>query len=561
MHLHRVAYALAVALAVAVPSIVSAGEVIRDFSVAATVSPERLLRVTETVTYDFGDEERHGIYRYVPTKYVRDGVRYDYRLKVVEVTMDGEPATYESTGGSDQLYVKIGDADVTVTGTHLYAITYQTDRAIGFFDDHAELYWNVTGNDWTIPIEQSDFSLALPVDVPVSDIRTACFTGVYGSTEADCTATASTRSVSFVAMRALDAEEGFTVVIGIPNGIIQAPSSQEKLLMFLSDNFFVFIPLVALFLMWFQWRRKGRDPKLGTVIPLYEPPRGLLPAELACARDDNGVPSRAITATIIDLARRGHLHIRYEGKAYTFVKTVPKETLEPSAGERALLKGLFENGDEVSIDDLQKNKFYKDVSSARSAIVMRIKDLGVFVKNPGLVRTTYIGLGCGSFFILTFLLMTTPFGWVAAILTGLIVVVVGWFMPARTEDGVRLLAEIKGFEWFMTVTEKDRLAFHNAPAKTPEKFMELLPYAIALGVETEWAKQFEGIDLPKPEWAEGQGWSSNLGAVALASSLHSLDSKAAMSGYSAPSSAGSGGSGFSGGGSGGGGGGGGGGSW
>ncbi|MBU1348690.1 DUF2207 domain-containing protein [Patescibacteria group bacterium] len=561
MNPKRLLFTVVALAAVLLPSTAFAEEAIRDFSVDATVDSERLLRVTETITYDFGDEERHGIYRYIPTQFVRNGVDYDYRIKVVDVTMDGEPATYVSSGGSGQVCVKIGDADVTITGPHTYAITYETDRAVTFFDDHTELYWNVTGNEWAIPIEASDFTLTLPADIAPSDIRTACFIGLYGSTEASCDTAVSGRDVMFVSTRELDTAEGLAVVIGIPNGIILPPTTMERLLMFLADNYAAFVPILALIVMWLLWKRKGRDPKLGTVIPLYEAPRGLLPAEIACARRDGCVPSRAVTATIIDLARRGYLHIRYEGKKnYTFVKTASKETSEPSAAERAILKGLFEKGDEVKVGDLQENNFYQDVANARAAVEMRIKDLGVFDKNPGLVRIKYIAFGCITGFVLMFVFAAAALGWLAAILSSVIIIMFGWFMPRRTEDGVKLLAEIKGFEWFMTVTEKDRLTFHNAPAKTPEKFMELLPYAIALGIETEWAKLFEGIDLPQPEWAEGQGW-SHLGAVAFASSLHTLDSKASSSGYSPPSSAGSGGSGFSGGGSGGGGGGGGGGSW
>jgi uncharacterized membrane protein YgcG len=276
---------------------------------------------------------------------------------------------------------------------------------------------------------------------------------------------------------------------------------------------------------------------------------------------------RATTAIIIDMARRGFLHIKYTGKKdYTFVQTDKGKEMQSSPdmpgvtkAERIIVAGLFENGPEVSIDDLQANKFYEHASAARAQVGKSVMALGAFDKNPGLVRATYVGIGFAVMFLLFFFLAATPFGVGAAIMTGIIIFVFGWFMPRRTESGVKLLADIKGFEWFLTVTEKDRLTFHNAPSKTPEQFMEFLPYAIALGVEKDWAKQFESMQIPPPDWAEGQGW-SNLNTIAFVSSLDTLHSEAS-SGYSAPSSSGSGGSGFSGGGSGGGGGGGGGGSW
>lgn len=561
MTLKRLLLVAATAAAVMLPSAALAQEVIRDFSVDATLTSDRLLRIRETITYDFGEAEKHGIYRYIPVKYVRYGANYDYRPRVTGVTLDGGSVPYDVTNEAGLLYLKIGDPDATITGAHVYAITYETDRAVTFFSDHSELYWNVTGNEWPVPIAQSSFTVALPSGADASSTRTACFTGQTGSEESSCTVVVDDGKAVFGSTRVLLPEEGMTVVIGMPLGLIRPPTAWEVFLMFVSDNYAFFIPFVAFALMFYLWRNKGRDPKLGTVIPLYEPPERFTPAEIVCAREESTVPPAATTATIIDLARRGFLKIRYDKPGYAFLKTA--KALDDASlkdDEKAILDGLFKKGAEVSITDLQVNKFYEAASEARKAVTKRILDLGLFDKNPVLVRATYVGLGCVVWFLLIFFLMTTPFGFAVAIMTGIIVIVFGWFMPRRTDKGVKILAEIKGFEWFLTVTEKDRLAFHNAPAKTPEEFMEFLPYAVALGLEKEWAKQFEGMEIPQPDWAEGQGW-SHLGAIAFVSSVDSMHSQAASSGYSAPSSAGSGGSGFSGGGSGGGGGGGGGGSW
>jgi len=39
--------------------------------------------------------------------------------------------------------------------------------------------------------------------------------------------------------------------------------------------------------------------------------------------------------------------------------------------------------------------------------------------------------------------------------------------------------------------------------KTPEVFEKYLPYAMALGVEKNWAKAFEGIYREPPDWYRG----------------------------------------------------------
>lgn len=557
-------FAFAALLAIfAFPSAALAAETIDSFNVKATLTSERLLSVTETVSYDFGDEYRHGIFREIPVTYLRNRATYKLRLERVTVTMDNAPIPFEISESGGTMTVKIGDPNETITGPHVYAISYQTDRAVTFFDGHGELYWNVTGDAWQVPVASSAFTIDLP-DAPAA---TACFTGPFGSTESACDIASRDRSVTISSTRLLNAGEGMTVVVGLPAGAVREPTTFEKILMILRDNGILAVPLIVLIAMWRLWWARGRDPKLGTIIPIYESPDGLSPSELAAVREEGGVPSRGITATIIGLARRGYLHLRY-GEEKTFLGSkqtfalIKKKDADAAltAAERIVFDGLFAEGGEVELKDLQKNKFYLSVAKAKEAVWTRLAELKVFDARPATVRMIYFAAGIAVAWGMLFLGAVTPLGPVAAVLTGLIIMGFGWVMPRRTVKGAKLLADAKGFEWFMRVTEKDRLAFHNAPKRTPAQFEALLPFAIALGVEKEWARQFEGIELAPPEWTEGTGvrtWST----MNFVSSLGAFHTQAVSSGYASPSSAGSGGSGFSGGGSGGGFGGGGGGSW
>ena len=107
---------------------------------------------------------------------------------------------------------------------------------------------------------------------------------------------------------------------------------------------------------------------------------------------------------------------------------------------------------------------------------------------------------------------------------------------------------------FLSVTEKERYTFFNAPEKSPELFMKYLPYAIAFKVEKEWSKVFEGITMPNPSWYEG-GSMSTFSATALASDIGAFSSSVVSSSTSSSGTSGSSGGGSSGGGGGGGGGG------
>ncbi len=322
--------------------------------------------------------------------------------------------------------------------------------------------------------------------------------------------------------------------------------------------------------MFMRWWSRGRDPKLAAIIPEYDAPKGFTPATISAGMTEGDIPDRSITATIIDLAERGYLHIRFgEQKGllfgstptYTFVKT-EKSTEKLNEYESVLFNGIFEKGNERTLDELKdpNAKFYQEVQDFKKKIQAEVDAKKLFDQNPGAVRGTYILVAFGVGMVLFWTIGSlNPLGIVCSIVTGFIIAIFGWIMPRRNAAGAEFLRQAKGFEWFMSVTEKDRFDFHNAPERTPSQFMALLPFAIALGVEKKWAAQFASLNMPAPSWAEGSSM-SHFAAANFVSNLGTMHAAAASS-FSPPSSAGSGGSGFSGGGSGGGFGGGGGGSW
>jgi uncharacterized membrane protein len=221
---------------------------------------------------------------------------------------------------------------------------------------------------------------------------------------------------------------------------------------------------------------------------------------------------------------------------------------------------MFDGKDRVEIADL-KGKLYKGIAKAKEQAFSSLRGKGLFGTNPNTVRAAYmvgaVALAAIGFWLVPFFGFGA-LGIAALVVSGLIVAVFGWFMPTKTKEGAVALEEVEGFKWFLSVTEKDRLKFHNAPQVKPETFHEFLSFAIAFGVEEAWAKQFAGIDVPPPSYASGM---TTWNTLYFANAIHTLDTHAASTAFAPPSSAGAGGSGFSGGGAGGGFGGGGGGSW
>ena len=551
-----------------------ASEKINNYTVNIAINQDGTINVEEQIIYDFGDEQKHGIYREIPYKYKARGGNYTLDISDIEVTVGDKvnDVPYQVSHEGENLIIKIGDPDSYVTGVNTYTINYKVAGAINFFESHDELYWNVTGDRWEVSMKNVSSVITLPTPIPRDQLQTRCFVGADGSSTS-CSdsfyAENGDRGEVRFAQDVLPAGEGVTVVVGIPKGVIAEPTWLDKLKKVAADNWIIVLPLFTLGVLYAIWRRYGRDPKGRGAIPAqYDPPEGLSPAQAGTILDERANQTD-LTADIIHMAVNGYLKIRrievdkLIGKKidYELIKLKEADRLL-SLPEQELYKSLFAgNKERVKVSDL-KNKFYKDWEKVKKVTYESVVELGYFPRNPNTVRAIYILIGIvfggGVSFLSASLL--GPIGVISAIISGLIIVVFGFWMPVKTIKGVLTREYILGLKRYISIAEKERIKFHNAPEKNPELFDRLLPFAMMLGVEKEWARQFKDIYTEPPKWYEGSA-GTHFNAVLLASSINSFSTTAQSTLVSKPSSAAGGGSGFSGGGAGGGFGGGGGGSW
>lgn len=543
----------------------ASAEEINSYQVSIDVLKNGKIAVTERIDYDFGLESRHGIYRDIPVKYWAHNGVYKLRLSDVSVTdeRNKEMTIDESLIGSNKR-IKIGDADILVTGKKTYVIRYTVGRAINFFEDHDELYWNAIGTGWIVPIANVQVDVRFPDgQVHANDIRLECFTGATGD-QASCYQEVSEKGINFM-QTALLPTEGMTIVVGFPKGIVIEPSASMQFLETLKDNGILALPVAVFVMCFFIWRKYGRDPKgRVTIIPQYEAPKGLSPAEVGLIVDE-WEGTKDVVAEILFLASKGFLSItRTEKKNlliftetdYILNRLRPDEQPEKKF-QQELLKGLFGKKTEVKLSNL-KQKFSDDLHAVKTKVYESLKGV-YFSGNPRTRRAIFIMVPLFVAWPIAFFLTRDfgLYGGLSGIISGLIMGVFGFFMPSRTLRGVLAREEILGLKRYIEVAEKDRINFHNAPEKNPQHFEELLPYAVALGVEKKWAEQFKDLDM-QSSWYHGPV-GSHFTAMTLVDDIG--DFSGVASSTMSATKASSGGSGFSGGGSGGGFGGGGGGSW
>ncbi len=532
---------------------------IQSFDADLAIQTDGSVQVTETIEADFQGESRHGIYRDIPLETQdRLGIKHSIRLVFLGAT-DENGRRWHAQLTREGVYqrIRLGSKDVTYNDRKSFKISYLVQKALQAFPDHDELYWNATGNSWAVPIRRANATVRFPKPVPSGQLHSVAYTGAYGSTARDVLITLlGEDAVQYNVGRPLNAFEGLTVVAGWPSGMVSMPTRPQKLAWFFQDNWPLAIPLVVLLLMTWIWWNFGRDLPRQTISVQYEPPEKLTPAEVGALADDN-VNLKDITATIVDLARRGFLTIE-ELKGKEYILTRRKESApELKPHESLLLKFLFQDGGTVSLSDLE-NKFYQHLPDLKTAIYDGLGKQGYWWGRPDWVRlfwwiVAFVVFVSGGSTLNAFPDPGVPFA--AVFLSAAVIFVFSWFMPRKTPQGARVTEQILGFEEFLRRTDADRLKRESDPAAL---FERMLPYAMALGVASQWARAFEGIYQVAPTWYTSTGGGSFTPGD-FTRRLSSASDRMGASLASAPRS--SGGSGFSGGSSGGGGGGGGGGSW
>ncbi|HYX45963.1 MAG TPA: DUF2207 domain-containing protein, partial [Sphingomicrobium sp.] len=367
--------------------------------------------------------------------------------------------------------------------------------------------------------------------------------------------------IAFRTTRPLGPFEGLTVAAAFPKGVVAQPTSGSRLVDFLSDygppalGLLSLIGLCAFY--WLAWLRAGRNPRAGTIVPIFSPPDDLSPAGMRYVTkmaSDN----RTFAAALVDMGVRGHVRLVEEDRGWLSGKHMRLERLdgkEPlSQEEEAALDCLCRPGEEIMME--QKN--HESFSAAQSALqgILKVEyegklfkrnygwaaaglflfaacfwlvcaaiDLatgGALVWQVGVVLGILIAcallwlafhdsptgkcllsligfVGVGTALVLGSPILADAFnsGWwlplILPLLAAPVVLSAFWWIAAPTPEGRKVLDHVAGFKQYLSITEAERLDRMTPPKDTPELFEKYLPFAIALAVENHWAKRFEGV--------------------------------------------------------------------
>lgn len=578
--------------------------VIDDFAIDATARPDGTLVVTEQIQVDFRGEAHHGIFRDLyykvpcvqpensatPTPVIPCPDNYDrlYDIRYTGVTdAAGKPIDYGVSDEGDYLRAKIGDPDKALTGKQTYVIHYQISGLLDGYSDHDELHWNATGT-WPVGITRASVVVHMPQGTEVSG---ECFEGGQGSLT-PCAIQTNGSDIRFTTRSALFFGQQLTIRARFPQGAItmQAPKFEKRTTIadFFELDWIEFggmglVGLLSAAGLGALWWRNGRDRRYKTlhyltndpseqtarlfqnpdIVVEFLPPDDLKPAEMGVILDERA-DTRDVSATIIDLAVRGYLHITeipkdgWFGKKDWQLTKVNRES-DLKQYERRLYDALFSTGDEVKISSL-KNKFAEKLGKVKGDLYDDAMSRKWFSSKPETTRVLWLLAGFGLIAVGVGLAIAGGFAFGRSLvfapiaLAGLVMLPLSQSMARRTAVGSEALRRVLGFRLYITTAEA-RMQEFNEQQNILDKFARYLPYAIVFDCVDKWANAFK--DLEDAAQASTAGWYTGTGAfqvAAFSSGLQGFSSSMSSTMSSTPGSSGGGGGGAGGGGGGGGGG-------
>jgi len=480
-------------------------ERVKHFDSQIVVNQDSSIEVLETIDYYFS-YARHGIYRYLPYHYEdKDAKKYlNLGYDFLEITMDGQNIPYERSKQNGNWFLKIGDPNKTISGDHEYKIHYNINYVLNYFSSYDELYWNVSGSDWSVPIELTTAQIVLPQKVAEQSLDSQCYPRYAYS---ECKVSEAGNKIDF------KSADLITISASFPKGLVSEVFKLYHLLLpFINYRYesvwFLLLPLLFFIYMFWLFVKSGRDPNgKKTIVPEFEIPDHLAPAQMGAILDEK-VGKKEISSTFVDLVFKGFIKIEEIKKKSFFrakkdyqIYKLKKSEDALESYEKKVLKAIFSDGEKVKLSDLKKStnqNIRENLQTAEKEIYKSVTAQKYFVASPQTIRNKFLGIGIaistlGVILVILSFVLEKGSGSLsfAAALIGIICLAFSPFMPKRTKKGVLMRERILGFKMYMEKAEKYRSKWQEQE----NLITQFLPYAVLFGITTSWLRSLKKIGV------------------------------------------------------------------
>lgn len=535
---------------------------IKSFHADIIINTDGTFNVKETIDIFF-NEKRRGIYREISYQYLVKGKNYN--VKITDINVEGEKTKISNANKNKK--IRIGDSNEYIEGHKTYYINYKVAKALVEHQDAFEFYWNITGNEWDVPMDQASFAISYPdgVSLEMDDIR--IFADDYGTEFTAIDYTTTRNQLKGKSTGKIKPGDGISVATMIDEAHLSiTPGNLNQIeipKVYPKDLYF---PIPAMILGWFflTWKRKDRYDYPKEVEDKYYPPTDMSPTEVGTFYDHQ-VNNRDILALVPKWGNEGLIMLesipKDDGKYNIYFHKKADIDSNAPTYEQELFNGLFENNNVIFLEDL-KNKFYKIFSGTKSKfskdmILQHLYDHQSKRKfhNPWTLIIWLVLLLLGILLLIGLHLWVTGAILIVLAITGICIT---FSRPKLSERGFRIQNHLRGLHNFLKNPDGNRI--QNLVKNDASYLERMFPYVVAFGLDQKWndkLKTLDGINT-NPSWyyeTDNNLGGNSMGSFSEAFNPKSIESAFTSSPHSGGSSGGGGVSGSSGGGFGGGGGG------
>lgn len=537
-------------------SLFSQGYYIENYDVQMQLQEDGSLDVSENIKVHY-TEKRQGIIRDIPYIYSWQGKRT--QVKISNISVPGYKQSVSNKGSEKS--IRIGTAGKYLQGEQDYQIKYTVKGHIAAYEDFLELYWNAIPEGWDTRIESYSYSLTLPKDVNLDFQDYRILSGDQGSKDNTATLQYQGNTISGRGTIPLKANQGVTIAVKLPYDYIPADLIAESAQEIQSnrkpinqDPWTWIVSLFGIVMFWFGWRNidgNGTDDK--NINIQHYPPENMSAAQVGHFIDHKA-NTRDIMALIPQWGAEGLIKLEKVEDDTQIIKIgdLPKEL---PIYEHTLFEGIFEAGDVVYLNAL-KYKIASPLYNSCHQLSVDQKKSDLYDENSVTYFHSWKTIVASSFFLiicaLSLIIWQTVIIGIALGLIGIALFIIYFMEPKYSQTGIRIKNHLLGLEQFLK--NHDGTDYPELMRKDPKYFDKIFPYAVALGIDTNFLKYFGNHVDYAPNW---YGYHNGLGMNMIAgSSMRSFsknfDVKEISSVFTAvksPEGGGSGGGGFSGGGS------------
>ncbi|MFC7326419.1 DUF2207 domain-containing protein [Marinactinospora rubrisoli] len=498
--------------------------------ISLVLDPNGTVRATEVLTFSGG----------VPEEFTRTFVTrqpydtdHDRLYEVTGVTArdgDGDPVEVRTAAGADTL-----DVTMEPAGAETVILSYEVSGTTSRIGRQLELEWVAVGG-YSAPVA----STTVEVDAPLPPLALSCAAGEPRSS-IYCTSSDMGGHQALVArflQADLEVGQTLSIVVGYPPDTAPGDPLLERTWSLSSafsitpatSGVFGLLLVVLIGGLIVLIRVRGRDERalrteaaLGDHAPIagtedgvlrFHPPNGVHPGQIGTLIDEQA-DVVDITATVVDLAVKGHLvieelpHESFTSVDWRLVRQPPPRDDEPRRYERLLLEALFHNRDEVRLSELG-DTFATRLDDVREELYRDMVRMRWFARRPNVERNqwTVMGIVLTALGVLLTVLLAmythAAFTGLAVVIAGAAVTVGAQYMPAKTRLGSAVFAHTLGFRAYLHRADADDVP----ESQRVPLFSRYLPYAIIFDTVERWAQilatagsaELDGDDLP---WYHG----------------------------------------------------------